>query len=419
MRAYVVIAFCALVATVLANTDAVEQVDTATAVVLGDGFYRQLTVAASPSLANLANGTATAIAVAAVGAEYQSPDGGKTGTAHLDICGFKFKNPADQSDGVNNTALAFYFGYVGVSGAWDNSGKTSSLSGALAEIAASWEHIFVYYNNDGVDGFQWKLDGSDAFNCTTGKAQGFDCVDLAGTVDIRKDLVWGGMVVTKVDCPTEYNNPNCSIWSIKTSSTDGVLSFTLRLASQPVLVNNVRIEPNYGKIDVAINYPWATKTTLLDAPNARIGILAFTAGRAGTGKATYQNVDGKKAVNYELNDKSAYFSWDSQAKITGSASTVYADYKSGNAILKLDCGNWFAWKCGWSSVMVFDLQNKVRWFGFWQTEMLIFSWNELHPSALVWDPAIGMTEAAGISIAPAAPLIFAFAAMVAFISNML
>jgi len=325
------------------------------------------------------------------------------------------------SDGPNNTALAFYFGYLGVSGSWDSSGKTASISGALAQIVASWENIFVYYNNDGVNGFQWNFDHSDIFDCVTAKQKGYDCVDINGVIDIRKDLVWGGITVTQSACPTTYNNPNCTIYAMTTSDTSNVLTFTLRLASQPVLVNGVRIEPNYGKIDVTINYPWSSKSNITDASNARVGILAYTVGEAATGSATVQNVNGNRAVNYVANDKSAYFSWDSQATITGTASTVYADFKSGAAIAAYNCNNL---ACGfWTSLFVYGLQIRqaslVFLGGDWKAEMLIFSWSDLNPATVVWDPAIGMVDSsAAFSIAPAAPHIFAFVALVAFISNM-
>jgi len=400
MRSLFALVLVALLAVAFADINA----DSVTAVAVRDGFYRQLTVSASPSVANILNGTATGISVAAIGATVNS-NGQGSGTAKADIAGFKFKNPSDASD--NDRGLVFYFGYLGLSGTWDTTAKTASLSGALAEIASSWENIFIYYDHDNVPGFQLKL-GVDFWNCNTGAAQGYDCVDPLGVITLN-NVSWGGIQVSNTTCPAEYNNPDCKIWAFSTATTDGVFNFTLRLASEPVLVNDVRIEPNYGKIDVEINYPWASKT-LTDAANAKVAIVAYTAGRAGTAGVSYEEVDGKKAVQYQVNDKSAYFSWDSQANVSGTATTVYADFHSGASIRTLDCA-----QCGFSLFYYIGLKARagiLEGLG-WNAEMLLFSWNEKQPAKVFWDPAIGMTDAPDSASAAAVSLGVALVAIVA------
>jgi hypothetical protein len=375
-----------------------------TAVVARDGFYRQLTVSANPSLTDLLAGTATGVSVAAIGAQAQG--NGQAGSAQVDVAGFKFKNPSDLSDGADNKALLFYFGYLGISGTWDSTTATASLSGAAAEIAASWETVFAYYDNDGAPGFQWTL-GKDFLDCPKATIEKFDCVDPAGSIDL-KNITWNGIAVTNTSCPAGYDNPACRVYALNTSSADGSVIFTLRLASEPVLINNVLVKPNYGKIDVTINYPWASKT-LQNAAAAKVGIVAYTAGRAASGSADVQAVDGKAAVQYVVEDKSAYFSWDAQAEITGSnGGKVYADYHSGASVAALNCGNIILPTCGLASYAVFSLQIRQAWMAAfkWNTEMLIFSWNELRPVQVMWDPAIGLTEGnAGVFIAPATTLL--------------
>jgi len=374
--------------------------DTATVIAARTGFYRQLTVWGSPSLANVANGTATAVAVAAIGAQATVGAGALEGSASVDIAGFKFKNPSDMSDGADNRALGFYFGYLGVSGAWSNSSQTASLTGALAEIAASWETIFVYYNKDGQAGFQWNQ-MSDIFDCS----KSHDCVDIFGSIDI-KNMTFGGIVVTRSDCPAGYN-ANCSIYKFDTASTDGVLRFVLRLASEPVLINGVRVEPNYGKIDVVLNYPWASRTTLSDPTNAKVGIVAYTAGRAGTASASAARVDGKEAVTFTASDKSAYFSWDGEAALTSTSNArVYAQYISGNTVANNQCD---ATSCGiLTTLFIAGLKIRNGFFVLagWSTEMLIFSWAESRPASLTWDPAIGVTDAqSAAAVAFVAPVV--------------
>jgi len=314
------------------------------------------------------------------------------------------------SDGADNRALGFYFGYLGVSGQWSNSSQTASVSGAVAEIAASWESLFVYYNRDGNNGFQWNQ-ASDIFDCT----KSHDCADINGVIDI-KNMSFGGIITTKVDCPPGYN-ANCSVYRFETSSLDGVLTFVLRLASEPVLINNVPVEPNYGKIDVVINFPWTRFPNLVDSANAKIGIVAYTAGRAGTASAVAARVDGNAAVLFTANDKSAYFSWDSQAMLTSSAgATVYADYVSGASVAANQCT---IQSCGLVT-FAFITGLKIRQAFFaaanWKTEMLIFSWNEVRPAQLTWDPAIGITNTeenagAAVFVAPVVALIAVFATL--------
>jgi hypothetical protein len=394
---------------VLAALTIARAADSVTVIAARDGFYRQLTVWGSPSVDHIANNTATAVAVAAIGAQASVGAGGTEGSASVDIAGFKFKNPSDMSDGANNTALAFYFGYLGVSGQWSNSSQTASVNGALAEIVASWESLFVYYNRDGTNGFQWNMN-SDVFDCTKTN----DCIDVNGVIDI-KSTAFGGIITTKVNCPAGYN-VNCTIYRFETSSTDGVLTFVLRLASEPVLINNVRVEPNYGKIDVVINFPWTRFPNLIDSANAKVGIVAYTAGRAGTASAAASRVNGNDAVTFTANDKSAYFSWDSQAILTSSAgATVYAHYISGASVEANQCN---AATCGiLTTIFVAGLKIRNAFLVAlgWKTEMLIFTWNEVRPATLTWDPAIGITNTEN---AGAAVFVAPFVALIAVLATL-
>jgi len=398
-----------VVAVVLAALTIARAADSVTVIAARDGFYRQLTVWGSPSVDHIANNTATAIAVAAIGAKASVGAGATEGSASVDIAGFKFKNPSDMTDGAENRGLGFYFGYLGVSGQWSNSSQTASVSGALAEIAASWESLFVYYNKDGRNGFQWNQ-ASDIFDCT----KTHDCVDINGVIDI-KNTSFGGIITTKINCPAGYN-VNCTVYRFETTSSDGVLTFVLRLASEPVLINNVRVEPNYGKIDVVINFPWTRFTNLIDSANAKVGIVAYTAGRAGTAAAVASRVDGNDAVLFTANDKSAYFSWDSQAMLTSSSgATVYADYVSGDSVAANQCN---AVSCGIiTTLFIAGLKIRQAFFAAagWKTEMLIFSWNEVRPAQLTWDPAIGITNTenagAAVFVAPVVALIAVFATL--------
>jgi len=383
-----------------------------TAIVVRDGFYRQLTVAANPDVPALLAGTATAVSVAAIGAKIEQTGGGKVSAA-VDVAGFKFKNPDDISDGTDaaNRGLVFYFGYVGVRGTWDPTTKTASVAGALAEVAASWEYVFAFYDHNGKPGFQWEM-GQDMFDCAKATLQSYDCVDPFGVITFT-NITWGGLTVRNQSCPSTYQNENCTIWSISTMSDDGVITFTLHLASEPVFINGVRVEPNYGKIDVTINYPYTSKA-LANAAEARVGVLAYTAGRAGAGAAFYQKVGDKEAVQYAVEDKSAYFAWDGEAKLQGANSYVHVDAHSGKSIIALDCS-----QCVWASWFVLGLKLRaaaIEYAGY-RTEMLIFSWAEARPASVFWDPAIGVTDYSAATTA-APTVLAAFVAIAAAVSSM-
>jgi len=228
------------------------------------------------------------------------------------------------------------------------------------------------------------------FDCTAGVNGGFDTVDPKGYIDV-KNLTFAGMSATKSDCPSGYN-ANCTIYKLTTTSADGSLTFTMRLASEPVLINNIRVEPNYAKIDVSINYPWASASGLWNQSIARVGLVAYTAGRSGTASATYSRVNNNDAVVFSVGDKSAYFSWDGTSTLSGTSATVYLDSISGATLAALDCSSF---KCGIiTSIYVGELQFRQLYMNGlgWKTEMLLFSWDAVQPANVFWDPAIGLMD---------------------------
>jgi len=354
------------------------------------GFYRELIIAGSPSLEHIQNGTATAIAVAGIGLNVSQASTWEQGQASIDIAGFKFRNPEDTSDSSKN--LLFYFGYFGASAAWDNSSKTASLTGSLLEVVATFSSVIVYYDNDNVPGFQ-VIVGDDIL-CVDPSKSTIDCVDLkAGSAIDISALAWNGIAVSKSACPqTGSYSPNCTVYSATTGTKDGIISFTLHLASEPVLINSVKVTPNYGKIDVSINYPWADKTLAIPE-KAKVALIAGSAGKALSGSATWAKVDGNTAVAFNANNKAAYFSWVGTSDIdNGVNAVVHAQGISGDQLAALDCSDY---KCGLSGIYIYpQLQiaaGTLKAFG-WTPELIIFSWDAIKPTNIVWDPTLGMTS---------------------------
>jgi len=318
---------------------------------------------------------------------------GNQQAAHLnvDIAGFKFRNPEDNSDG--SRSLAFYFGYIDVEGAWDNSTQTSTITGAALELLASFMDIVVYYDNDGVPGLQINASRGDNFLCSQPANSEIDCIDItSGTaIDITK-LSWTGIVVTKIACPSSGNyQANCTVYSARTATVGGEIAFTLKLASEPVLYNGVRIDSSYGKIDVEINYPWDTVSPAIPS-KAKVGLIAATAGKAADGTGTWSKVGGDTAVAYNAENKAAYFSWDKTSSVQSQdGATVYYQGISGETLLALDCSKT---NCGLAGVIYGPLQVAAGvWKALgWTTDIILFSWDEVKPTNILWDPELGFVN---------------------------
>jgi hypothetical protein len=366
------------------------------------GYYRGFVATTSPLGSTFGPpSTVTGISVAAVG--FRAAANASAGVARLDVAGFKFKNPADMSDGQNQKSLSFYFGYLGVGGVWDNTTSTAAIQGAAAEVVSSISSINVWYNRDNVEGFQWNLDAKkDVFNCATGT--GYDCVDTKGTID-AKDLVWGAIERTEESCNsaagvTTYD-ANCKINTFNTSGAHSsapnvpVLTITARLASQPIMINGAKITADNAKFDVKIDYPWDAVTGLADKPNARVALVAVHAGKTASGVATVKVNDGKSVTFAAAAGKAAYFSYTSTAKIAGTNTNIVTQTVTGAEISAFVCasGDQCAGLTVTAAVMVV-LKTAVAWLGGlgWETKLTIHSFATTTPASIFWDPEVGVSS---------------------------
>lgn len=404
----------------LAFLEGASAVDTYAAVALKDcsgqigckGFYRGFGVTTSPpqsSFEPISN--VTGLSVAAIGAQASSSGG--VGQASLDVAGFRFKTPADISDG-DNRGLSFYFGYLGVQGNWDQSTRTAAVTGALAEVVSTLSSINVWYDNDGATGFKWDISQADTtkrwniLDCAGGEAKGYDTLDLAGRIEL-KDLTWSPIDHTKVACtsiPDLKDAPAaCEIHTLKTSGslgTSSVITFTTRIASQPVLINKVLHGPGFAKFDVEVRYPWASKT-LYKADKARLALIAFNAGKSGTFAASAKrNADGDDSLVFaaEGSKSQAYYSFKSTAIIsndgatidTGISAPVTTQVITGQQIIDFDCPIGSPCALTQTAGTAAILKLGVIWlqsFG-WKSSITIHALGDtVKPANVFWDPSVG------------------------------
>jgi hypothetical protein len=202
--------------------------------------------------------------------------------------GFSFYTPPF------NGNLGYYFGYFDEAGQFVPNSATLSISASAIELIANFLYIIVYYDRNGQDGFQYVL-GNELSCGLQSPSATTDCVDWANKIAFSS-LTWAPIAVTILPCPAGYDS-NCNVYAFtaSTSGTDaGMATFTYKLASQPVFIDNVMVTQDYAKIDVSIAYPWYNATNL--QANPKIGLIAATAGKTANASATVTYESGKPSV---------------------------------------------------------------------------------------------------------------------------
>lgn len=349
--------------------------ETVTAVSAKDDSYRQLSVEGLPSLA-----APTKLSVAGVAADVGE------NSATLDVAGFSLTNPANNGGGMD-----FYFGLFNAKGDWQPTSQTASIEASLNEVVASFTNVYTWLDYDGAPGFQYKL-GNDAWDCAAAATGKFDCISDSYEL---KALTWGTISTSELACPDGYQN-DCKIYNFKTtgSSALGNVSFTFKLASQPVIVNQVRIEPSFAKIDIEIIPNWGTAD-----PNSRLGIAAFVGGKSVSGGIEASRVGDDSALVFSGNKNNAYFSWAGLADV----GKVYASSLNFDELANYQCTG-----CGLAEGLVIAIWKAIGavWEGFgWKVQLVWFSWDAKLPASVLWDPKIGATS--GVASAQISVLLLA------------
>lgn len=281
-----------------------------------------------------------------------------------------------------------------------------SISGSLAEVIASFYSIIVYQDRDSSAGFQYQL-GKDVLDCS--KGTDYDCVrtDAVFYIDL-KTLDWDPITHTTINCtddlvaPTEGEQCSITVWTMKTS--DDSVIFDLKTTTHPVTLGERYLDPDTTKIDVSINYDWTGKT----CDDCKLGLVAATAGKLLTGSLSFNvsDDDGTTTTNFEANGGiAAFLSWDANAAIKSVTSTVYY-----TAIKYTDLD---AWECDGllsstnnciapTALLNFAWKFALGvWGAFgWDGTVLIFSWADVKPTSVFWDPTIGGNDPNRIVIEP-------------------
>jgi hypothetical protein len=374
------------------------------------GFYRALGVSTYPPNSDFVpTSNVTGVSVAAIGA--QAASNGATTAARVDVAGIKFKTPADTSDGGQG-ALSFYFGYLGVAGTWDNTTKTGSVAGAVAEVISVLGSIVVYYDNDNAAGFKWDITQTDSakkydiFDNAAGEKAGYDTLDIHGTLDLANNLTWTPIDHAKVQCNTQTgltDSPDtCVIHSLTTTGsyrTATVITITARIATHPILINGNRHGPDRIKFDVRVQYPWtAMSSALYNSTRAKLGLISFAAGKSGAfaGTVVKRSDSSDSLVFASGSNYMAYYAYKQTAKVDGVDAPVTTQVITGQQITDFTCDGPCAGPLGVSvtSLVAIGLKLKVGWlkaFG-WQTSLALHALGTTSmPVDVVWDPETGST----------------------------
>jgi hypothetical protein len=306
----------------------------------------------------------------------------------------------------------------------------------LAEVVASLSSVNVYYDHDGVPGFQWNIDEADPtkrwdiYDCSKAAANNYDCVDTNAALNVATDLQWTYIDHTKISCSaapgltTGNYAAGCEIHSLTTvgslatAPTQPVLTFTIRIASQPVMINGVKHGPDFAKWELQVNFPYSNYPNILDQANARLAIVTVAAGKAGAFVGAASKSNGVEAVSWSAGAGiRAYYDYNTTATANG-GTTVYTQIVTGQQILNFLCTS--ASPCNGilgvsgTNILVAYLKLAVNGglvFG-WRASIAIHAFGDLvAPATIDWDPSVGAGDATNSALlaAPSAVVLAAIA----------
>jgi hypothetical protein len=360
------------------------------------GYYRAFVATTLPLGSQFGPpSNVTGLALAAVGVQAQTD--GTVANARVDVAGLKFRTPSDVSDKPD---LSFYFGYLGVSGLWDNKTQTGAVAGALCEIYTSLNSIQVYYDRDSTPGFQFDLTGNDIFDCT----KTWDCVDQAGGIKVAEDLVWDPITRVEETCTAKLPatatgyDANCKIVTLSTlgrMNGTAVLQIDIRTASQPLKIDGVLHTPDKAKWDARVNYPWTARPGIANPTTAKVALVNIHAGKAGTAAGIVTKTDGTttRSLTFTGTGRSAYFGYSTAVTVDNVASTVVTQ--------TITAENINAWT-GPPLTKTAELMNGLKiavglyaLFGGWRVQLTIHSFTPQHPNNIFWDPENGVVSTGG------------------------
>jgi hypothetical protein len=350
------------------------------------GTKREYTIVASPSFA-----APDAFAVRGVKISVSNQN------VKVDAAQVGFSNPALSS----SSNLGFYFGKFSADASISSSAGPNivPVSGALAEIGAIFTVVFVWLDNNGQPGFQAIF----PWDCNSAAANQ-DCIVSAYDLALN-NLTWSTISHANYSCPAASGyTSDCQVHVFSTSGSyqgSSVITFDLKLASQPVLVDQVEVTPDYGEIDITINYPWAAMG--VTQSTAHVGLAMASAGKAAHFTGTISQVNNKNAYVFDGSGASTYIAWNGSATVGSSQSPVYVQGISGSEITGYTCPI----TCSLAAritLAAYQVAVSVWQNLGWQVQITFFSWQDNQPASVFWDPSIGTSTSLGS--VQSAPLAF-------------
>jgi len=237
-----------------------------------------------------------------------------SGQVQLNTATFGLQTPATGND------LGFYFGFLEASASWTVSSTAAlgSVSGSLAELMAAFYSVIVYEDRDSSPGFQYDLN-SQVLDCSDGT---YDCVrtDAGFTINL-KDLSWAAVAKTTFDCTDQLTNPaageTCTVTVYTMADNDNTVTFDFKVTTHPLTFDGVELDPDFGKLDVTINYEWTGK----DCDNCKLALTAATAGKTTDASFNFDftSDSASTTATFNVGDLSAYFTWEDTASIAGAS----------------------------------------------------------------------------------------------------
>jgi len=325
---------------------------------------------------------------------------GQLTNAQLNAARFAFSTPA-LSSGAN---LAFYMGVLSAQDTFTqpSSGTViTSATGALAEVVASVSNILVYDDRDGNPGFQVAL--SNLGNILTCGSTSTDCIDLLASLDLQKNLTWSPISHTNTPCPTGQGyNANCTVYTLGTTgSYMGVttITFTFTAASQRIVYNGQDVSPDNAKIDIVITYPWTYITTVFSSP--KIALLSAVGGQLVTGSAIQTSTATGNTGAFSWSGTGTQvttFSWVGTAMVGSTPSNVITEYITDDDISSFSCTLTSCTNLYALGFVIYLKAAAAIWSAFhWKTALVFFSWADVKPASVSWDPAVGSTNSGSLA----------------------
>jgi len=271
-----------------------------------------------------------------------------------------------------------------------NATVATSVPGAIHEILAAFQYLFIYYNNDNFDGYQFPAGSTPFTQCdSTTSSSNVDCVDPRDVIDLST-LSWATIRNTVNPCPNgQYSSflEQCKLWSATmVGSLNGTVTIELiaTTATHPIQITTVtgeysNVKPGAQKIDVTIFYPWDQRKSTL--ANPRIGLAVWSATLS-----SQTPIFNVTQIVYLNNVLTASFEWNPVSfcyvgSLTNmQPSVVYNQIITGSAVANLNCGG-VSWCTGLQ-------QRKVSYDSLgWTSNLIFFSWKTVSiGDIIVWDP---------------------------------